>query len=200
MKQLLSIGYVAPHDKVSREVTEDDFKHVHETGKEMHTMCGRPYGCHNSAFAIAHSQVETKDPLRFFVTTVGDCIVNPKITRHTKYEHQRPEGCLSFPLRATTKVGRYNKIEVEFYVFNTVELTKSGKFELVKMDAKLKGIEAQIWQHCIDHLNGVNIWNEYGQEHALSNLIQGTKVINEENTRDEKPSILQSVGSNESTV
>ncbi len=111
----------------------------------------------SSARAIAHVQVEAENPKRFFVVhdeyvkTLGHwCIVNARIlTRDIPCTFE--EGCMSFPFRKSKKVQRYNDIKVEYYIpFLDVHLIKKTKV--------LTDIEAYIFQHEIDHANGVNIY------------------------------------------
>lgn len=163
--------FVAPHNKVARDVTDKDLKTVFAIGSEMHKACNRPFGLHTGGLAIAHPQIEEKDPMRFFVTANGDCIINPVITNHTKHKRRKLEACLSFPIRKEAGVMRYYKMEVEFYVFDDLALLEDKQI-LVKKTAKLKGLEAQVWQHELQHLDGINVWGEYGEEHTLGNIIK----------------------------
>lgn len=163
--------FIAPHNKVARDVTEKDLKKVFEVGQGMHEACRKPHGVHTGGMAIAHPQVESEDPMRFFVTRDGDCIINPVITRHTKYKRIKPEGCLSFPMWREAGVERFYKIEVTFQTFDEVQLMAS-KYVVRERTAKLKGFEAQVWQHEIDHLDGINVWKEYGEEHTLDHFMK----------------------------
>ncbi|MFQ5923351.1 MAG: peptide deformylase [Anaerolineales bacterium] len=70
-------------------------------------------------------------------------VVNPEITRHSKETELGNEGCLSIP-EYMGEVERYSTVTVK-------GLDRHGKsFKL-----KTKGWMARIFQHEIDHLNGV---------------------------------------------
>jgi len=59
--------YVKPHNKKSRWVKEEDIPKVIADGIDMVQMCGYPRGQYQGIAALAHSQVDDQDPLRFFV-------------------------------------------------------------------------------------------------------------------------------------
>ena len=94
-------------------------------------------------------------------------IVNPEISRHSKETELGNEGCLSIP----DYMG-----EVERYSTATIKgLDRHGKsFKL-----KTKGWMARIFQHEIDHINGVlfidrteKIWKpEPEEEHEASEVV-----------------------------
>ncbi len=71
-------------------------------------------------------------------------LINPKISvLNTEDTFNSYEGCLSVPnLRG--KVKRYNKIKVEYY-------DRLGEFK----QESLSGLEAIVYQHEIDHLEGI---------------------------------------------
>ncbi|PJE59950.1 MAG: peptide deformylase [Candidatus Portnoybacteria bacterium CG10_big_fil_rev_8_21_14_0_10_44_7] len=69
-------------------------------------------------------------------------LVNPKITKKSRQQSIREEGCLSFPGLAI-EIKRPNEISVEF-------LDKDGQSQ--KLIAK--NFLARVMQHEIDHLNG----------------------------------------------
>ena len=71
-------------------------------------------------------------------------LINPKISiLNTEDTFNSYEGCLSVPnLRG--KVKRYNKIKVEYY-------DRLGEFK----KESLSGLEAIVYQHEIDHLEGI---------------------------------------------
>lgn len=86
-------------------------------------------------------------------------VVNPEITRQSKETEPGTEGCLSIP-DYMGEVERYNTVTVK-------GLDRHGKsFKL-----KTKGWMARIFQHEIDHLNGVlfidrtdNVWKAEPEE------------------------------------
>jgi len=146
-------NYVEPHTKVSREVIENDIIDVMRDAHILYNLCYTQRGAHQGAFAVAHPQINDKDPLRFFVTKDKKIIINPVITRHTNHTIDSKEACLSFPERGLTKVQRWNKCEVEFQTLdNNNKLTERSLLAL-------SGLEARIFQHEIDHMDGKFIFN-----------------------------------------
>ena len=143
----LKAPYVEPHHKISIEVTQEQIPVVMTEAQKMYSMCFEPSGIHRSAEAIAHSQINDEKPLRLFVTRHGGVIINPKINRHTNAIMLKTEGCMSFPDKQPVPVERFYKIEAEYQTIDDGKLTE-------KRNIKLKGLEAQIWQHEIDHMNG----------------------------------------------
>lgn len=70
-------------------------------------------------------------------------IINPRITWHSKSTAMDWEGCLSFP-DGRGLVPRWTKIEVEY-------IDEKGE----KIKEKHAGFIARVFQHEIDHLNGI---------------------------------------------
>lgn len=70
-------------------------------------------------------------------------IINPRILWHSKEEAEDWEGCLSFP-DARGKVFRYKEIKVRYTNENGQEIVRD-----------LIGFSARVFQHEIDHLNGI---------------------------------------------
>lgn len=140
---------VKPHKKISRECIESDTPLILEHGKKMHELCHQSAGRYSGGLAIAHCQVEEKDPLRFFVTKEEAIIINPEIINHTKVTVDSEEGCLSFPDRPETIVQRYNKVCVKYK-------TVSGA--IIRKD--FGGKIAKVFQHELDHMNGKYIFDE----------------------------------------
>jgi len=145
--------YVAPHTLKSRPCTEEDIDKILELAPTMAGLCHIGRGMYPAGFAIVHAQLDDKDPMAFFVNSIGDIFINPKITNHTKYLIPKKESCLSFPNMAPTTVLRPNVVEGEFTLLNL----ETKKFAGVKK-FKLKGIEAQVMCHEIDHLEGKYIY------------------------------------------
>lgn len=153
---------VAPHGTVSREVTQDDVEYVLSEGQVLADLCYVSNGLYQTAFAMAHPQIEANKPLRFFVLANGMIVCNPRITRHTRHPVDSVEGCMSAPHRDKNKIQRYHKIEVEF---QTIDNDK--KLTDVVSDS-LAGTQAKVWQHEISHLNGHYCFDEDAKpEHAL---------------------------------
>ena len=104
---------------------------------------------------------------RFFGTKeIGDggirIFINPKIEKNfgemvfpmlveNDIEDDFWEGCLSFPDYFGT-VKRYLKIKVSWQVLQS---RNNSDFELVKKEAIFEGFEAIVFQHELDHLNGI---------------------------------------------
>ncbi|RLI72268.1 MAG: hypothetical protein DRP02_02320 [Candidatus Gerdarchaeota archaeon] len=145
MKEIL-----LPHpEKKSREVTEKDLKVVLSDMKELHRLCSVPIGGYRGGEAIAHVQIEGKDPLRFYVTKRGKVIINPKIAG-TKQPYMHKEGCMSFPTKPPKEVSRHNMVEVDF-IEASIE---DEKIDLEDIKTRnFSGMEAAVVQHEIDHFN-----------------------------------------------
>lgn len=145
--------YVKPHHKISREVKNSDLKRVLVEAHVLYNLCYCQIGLYSGGEAVAHPQIDDKDPLRFFVTKNKKIVINPEILRHSNYEVDREEGCLSFPDRKMIMVKRWQKCDVRYY---TIE--KDGD-TLIVVNEKLSGKEAQIFQHECQHLGGMSIFN-----------------------------------------
>lgn len=77
------------------------------------------------------------------LTIKPEVFINPKIIKKSRETEIEEEGCLSFP-EVFLKIKRAKEVEVE-------SLDLDGK----KIRIKAKGLPARIFQHEIDHLNGV---------------------------------------------
>ena len=105
--------YVPPHAVVSREVFLEDLPSINTDREIMKALCGLTIGLLRGAHAIAHSQIEDKHPLRFFVTA-NAIVVNPRIVQHTNYGHLKQEGCMTFPDRDTVPMLRHHTNNTKF--------------------------------------------------------------------------------------
>ena len=139
--------YVDPHKKISVEVKEKDLSKVIEDAKLMYALCFVQRGLYPGALAIAHQQVNNKNPLRFFITNKKEIVINPIITRHTNDTVDSKEGCMSFPDNSQIIVQRYNKCEIKY------QTIFEDKKELIDQECSLSGMEAKICQHEIDHFD-----------------------------------------------
>lgn len=135
MKQVIQ-----PHKNKSRPVTQADIARVLEDAKGMQTYVK------GICVALAHPQIESVDPLRFFVTQNGEIIINPIITRHSGYTVDSVEGCMTYPDNAPITKQRWRRVEVEYQTIIAGELS-----EVLEND--FKGLQAAIFQHEIDHLD-----------------------------------------------
>jgi peptide deformylase len=145
--------YVKPHKKISKNVRERDLSIVMRDAHIMYNLCYTQHGLYAGALAIAHPQINDKHPLRFFVTHERKIIINPVMVNHTRHPVERMEGCLSFPDRRMTLVKRYHKCEFEYQTIgDNGDLTDT-------IHADLSGTLAAIYQHELNHLDGVYIFN-----------------------------------------
>lgn len=137
-----------PHKK-SRNAERGDQEVIEEHAKDLFRICFERIGIHSGALAMAHSQIEGNDPLRFFVTKDGLIIINPVITSsRQKYTHH--EGCMSFPNEKDVLVSRFNLIDVE-YISGRVGCTVDLSNKVAKNN--VSGLEAAIFQHEIEHFD-----------------------------------------------
>ncbi len=158
--------YVPAHGKISREVKAKDMPRVLEDMQIMYALCHAPAGYYRQAHAIAHSQINDKDPLRFFVIQDQRVIINPKIIRSTKVGTLKDEGCMTFFRCKSTKVTRKTKVEVEYRTIG-----EDSKLTELRLWAA-KGIDAQVLQHEIDHFDGryiypIESWQDTHQPEEL---------------------------------
>lgn len=145
---------VPEHRKVSREVIEGDEERVLAEAKILYNICYSKNGPYNGAIAMAHPQIDDKDPLRFFVTAEAELIINPEIIRETNFKIDSREGCYTYPGIAPKKdVKRSNKIDVQF---QTIE--EDGKLSRIGF-MSLSGRWAKVWQHEMDHLDAKYIYD-----------------------------------------
>lgn len=138
---------IEPHKIKSREVIDADITRILEDAESMKKYVG------GHCVALAHSQIENNDPLRFFVTQSGELIINPKITRHVNYTVDSNEGCMTYPDLEVTKKQRWHKIEVEYQTIVDKKLSE-------KMQIQLTGLRAFIFQHEINHFDAIYCYDE----------------------------------------
>ena len=143
---------VKPHNKKSRPVVDTDIPRVIEDAKVMYNLCYTQCGIYPGAHAVHNSQINDIDPLNFFVTASKEIFINPVITRHTKAFVDSKEGCLTFYDKPEKIVGRFHKTEIDCQTLN-----KDEKLSEV-IHLKLQGKDSKIWQHEIDHSNGILIY------------------------------------------
>lgn len=164
----LSGRYCEPHSKKSRWVKEEDLPRVVTDGKDMVAMCHLPRGKYSSAAALAHPQIEDKDPLRFFVLPNGMVVINPVIVNNTRIPIFKEEGCMSHPDKEVRKmVPRFNRITVTYQTL----ARKDEKSEPVLSKAtteELNGGPSHVFQHECGHLNG---GSEYDDDFSAEKAI-----------------------------
>lgn len=159
----LADKYVQPHTVVSRRVKEEDLPRLLQDAKIMHEMCLVGHGEYNTAFAIAHSQIEDKEPLRFFVTIKGEIYINPVITAHGHELQQVQEGCMSHPSEPMKTVTRFKKVTAKFRTIAHKVNPQTGEslgahYLSREVTREFDGAMAQILQHECQHLNGWDIY------------------------------------------
>lgn len=141
---------IPPHRNKSRECTLEDIPKIKELAPEMIKLCSTKRGLYKGAYALAHSQVEEKDPMRFFVTQEGNVFINPRIINHTHYLVDSEEACMSYADKEIITVQRYNKLVVSC---DNVDPAKTAT--VLPLDGRL----AKIFQHEIDHFDGRYIYD-----------------------------------------
>lgn len=170
--------YVPPHKTKSRLVKDSDIDHVISEGKVMLELCRIPHGTYGNANAIAHSQIEDKDPLRFFVTNNGLVIINPIIISHTKFPIDRLEGCMSYPSEPMKSVSRFNKVTVRYQMLtkNSDDKPMISKPQEVTYGGKI----GEVFQHEVQHLNGVYIYDPFHSPDTCAWFGDGKELTAEE--------------------
>jgi peptide deformylase len=170
--------YVPAHKKPSRWVTERDIDHVMSEGQVMLELCRIPHGTYGEANAIAHTQIDDKDPLRFFVTNSGLVMINPLILSHTKFSDTKKEGCMSYPAEPMTMVPRFNKVTVRYQMLIKND---DGKPDISKpQEITYNGKLAEVFQHETQHLNGVNIYDPFFTPESCAWFGDGKELTVEE--------------------
>lgn len=141
---------IKPNHLISREAVKSDIPCILEQSNGMIELCSKPLGKKTGALAIAHCQVNQDDPIQFFVTSLGEIIINPKIMLRIGDKVRRVEGCMSFPSLDDITVPRHEDIEVSY------DKIIGSEFE--KFHVRLKGVMARVFQYEIEHFRGVNIY------------------------------------------
>ena len=135
--------------KHARPVEEADIHKIAEMLEEMVLLCWSPRGKYLSASSLCHSQIDDKDPLRFFIFSSGAVIINPKITEKSD-PITNAEACFSYPFRPPKKMKRYNKIRVWYKELRIYE----GKKQVKQLHEDIEGQKAFDFQHAIGHFIG----------------------------------------------
>ena len=148
----------------SQQVQE--YSDIEDEAKELIVFMdennGQFAGDHDTAYALAHCQVNQDKPYKFFVVSekcIEDkmfkhrVIINPEIIDMRKEYKRVFEGCMSFPYRKAKKIERFMFITVKYEVPNIW-----GKLKTIERE--LQWPASQIFQHELDHLHGKNIFNK----------------------------------------
>ncbi len=110
---------------------------------------------------LAASQIgESKRLIVIFFGGKSRVFINPKILRKSRKTEVIEEGCLSFS-GLFLKIKRAREVELEF-------LNLEG--ERIKM--KAEGLSARVFQHEIDHLNGVLFIDRISFSQKLCRLLK----------------------------
>ena len=175
--------YCDPHNTPSRWVRAVDIDKVMADGKDLVAMCNLPRGIYSGISALTHSQMDNKDPLRFFVLTNGMVILNPIIFAHTKVTVDKSECCMSHcDEKIKEKIPRYNKISV---MYQTLAKDEKGEIVLSKpVTEQLSGGQAHMFEHKVGHLNAKN-WDIYAEGFdPESCLFLGNGIISEDEMKN----------------
>lgn len=84
---------------------------------------------------------------------------NPEIVWHGEDKEKEPEGCLSFP-GFSRVIERWLEIDVRF------QLVQYGHELTEPSVARYSRWEARVWQHEIDHVNGICLVGEEWRKHG----------------------------------
>lgn len=139
--------------KHSRPVGEADFDMIKEAAEDMIELCRAPLGQYPFAFALAHCQVNHKDPMAFFVTHDGRVIINPKIVGYSIECVKEKEGCYSYAFRAPKIMRRRAVVYVDYQFMGadgSVNQARARRFS---------GDWARVFQHELDHFQGCAIFS-----------------------------------------
>jgi peptide deformylase len=79
---------------------------------------------------------------------------NPEIVNTSKELVDFNEGCLSFPGESCT-IKRPEQIEVRYFNLQGQEIKEA-----------LSGLEARCFQHELDHLDGITMWDRHKEQNA----------------------------------
>lgn len=110
---------------------------------------------------LASPQVgEPKRLITVFFDGNPQAFLNPKILRKSRKTEIMEEGCLSFP-GLFLKIKRAKEVDMEF-----VDLVG------VKKKMKLEGFSARVFQHEIDHLDGILFIDKMSLPQKLCRLLK----------------------------
>lgn len=144
IEQVNILSLVKETDPILKNLTEEfNFQNPPTNANELASILVETCKHHNG-FGLAAPQCGLD--YRVFVMGSNEEYVaffNPKILSSSTDTSIIAEGCLSFPMLAL-KVERPKTIEVEYQDFNGV--TRTGVFS---------GLSAHVFQHELDHLNGI---------------------------------------------
>ena len=161
-----TLALVAENNPILKEIMpEFDFKNPPVNPMALATVLVETCKLHKG-YGLSANQCGFKH--RVFVMGAEDSFVaffNPKIIWNSDDESNMMEGCLSFPLLGL-RINRPSTIEVEYQDFNGQTHT-----------TMLNGLSARVFQHELDHLNGI-VYTERVKPMALqSGMKKRNKVM-----------------------
>jgi peptide deformylase len=129
------------HPKLAQVLPDFDITQIRQPGIQKFIRQMQKTQATYSGLGLSANQVG----IGFRMFVIGDGIVcfNPKIVATHGEPIRKPEGCLSFP-GLNLNVPRYESIDVEYYDENADLIT-----------THFEGLTAQVYQHELDHMNGV---------------------------------------------
>ena len=156
-------------DKLSDRCNEVDVKKDNERVRQIVVELKNTLREHKDGVGLAAPQIGYNDRI-FVINFKGDIrtFINPIISNSVGLAINR-EGCLSFPGKQYL-IPRFNQIEVIYQ-------TPLGKTECVK----LVGLAAYVYQHELDHLDGLTIADvglEIGEEFDNASDEEKAQIIN----------------------
>jgi peptide deformylase len=187
----LSARYCDPHTLKSKWVEDIDLPRVLSDGKDLVAMCNLPRGRYSGIAALAHTQIDDKNPLRFFVFPKGMVIINPIIIKNTSVPLFKNEASMSYPDKdVKTMIPRYNKITVMYQTL----FKKDEDSDVILSDPiteELSGGAAHVFQANVGYLNGPHSDIYADDFDPSSALWLGEGTINEENLKKLYKTILK---------
>jgi peptide deformylase len=131
-KELRKVSQIVEVDEINSESTLELIEDLKETMNE------------ENGVGIAAPQIGVQKQIIIIETESGPkAFFNPKVVKHSLRKIEREEGCLSVP-GVYGIVRRYRGVIVQAYDENAQQVS-----------IKLKGFPAIVFQHEIDHLNGI---------------------------------------------
>ncbi len=109
----------------------------------------------NNGIGLAAPQIGLS--VRLFVMDIEGrrwACFNPEVLEYSDILADYTEGCLSFP-RESCIIKRPLWIRVRYH-------DSAG----VPTEERLEGLEARCFQHELDHLDGITMWDRYEEQHA----------------------------------
>jgi len=147
-KQLNSLPIIFNFDDKSKILTKElpEFSEKQITTNNVQTLIKRMKKTMIENNGIGLSANQCGYSVRMFIMGTQDNQIvcfNPRIIEKYGDKIKKREGCLSYP-GMYLYIPRYEKIKVEY--LDELGQTKNGIFE---------GITAQVFQHELDHMNGI---------------------------------------------